>query len=336
MIALGIETSCDETSCAVVSDTGEILSNTISSQIELHAPYGGVVPELASRAHAEQIMIVLEKSLRDADVTLDEIDCIIATQGPGLIGCLLVGLETAKAIAFAKGKPFIPANHIAGHLHSIFIGEDRVDENYFPYLGLVVSGGHSSLVRCDAPGKYKELGQTLDDAAGEVFDKVAQMLELGHPGGPVIDKLADTGNPEAIAFTRPVLHKAGYHFSFSGLKTAVRLYIEKVGFEKIKSDEKMLADLCASFQSAVIDVLLTKSQRALKDEKLGRLAIVGGVACNGHLRREAVRRLNGIDIRIPAPILCTDNAAMISGIGLAMKNFANDWAVNANSNLTLN
>ncbi|MBN1517239.1 tRNA (adenosine(37)-N6)-threonylcarbamoyltransferase complex transferase subunit TsaD [Candidatus Sumerlaeota bacterium] len=338
IIALGVETSCDDTSCAVVREDGEALSNVVSSQTALHAKYGGVVPEIASRAHTERIMPVLDQALDEAGVALEDVDFICATKGPGLIGSLLVGLETAKGLAYAARKPLIPVNHIAGHLHSIFVGEDRAQmERFYPYLGLIVSGGHSSLVRCDAPGSYRELGVTLDDASGEVFDKVAQMLELGHPGGPIIDRLARDGDPHAFKFPRPVLTKAGYNFSFSGLKTAVRLCIEERGLDTILASKQMLADICASFQMAVVDVLLTKAERALKRERLERLAIVGGVACNGCLRQAARERLNGSDIRIPKPLLCTDNAAMVAAIGLARRkqDVAQDWAVNADSNLRL-
>lgn len=339
MIALGIESSCDETACAVVRDDGEILSNVVASQIALHTPYGGVVPEIASRAHLEQLLPVMNAALKAADCELENVDLIAATRGPGLIGCLLVGFETAKALAYASGKRLVPVNHVAAHLHSIFVGDDRVDENFYPYLGLAVSGGHSSLIRCDGPGRLTQLGQTLDDAAGEVFDKVAHLLELGHPGGPRIDELAKTGNPTAIKFTRPVLHKAGFNFSFSGLKTAVRLQVEKQGPALLK-DEQGMADLAASFQAAVVDVLLTKAARALSHERLKRLAIVGGVACNSALRSEAVRRLRGIELRLPPPVMCTDNAAMIAGLGLAIdrlqpdkESAENNWSLNANANL---
>lgn len=334
---LGIESSCDDTSCAVVREDGEVLSNIVSSQNALHAEYGGVVPEIASRAHAERIVPVLEQALSEAGVGLGDIGLIAATQGPGLIGSLLVGLETAKGLAYATNTPLAPVNHLVGHLHSVFIGDadKRVGPEFFPYLGLIVSGGHSSLVRCDAPGRYRQVGQTLDDAAGEVYDKVAQMLDLGHPGGPILDKLAANGDPEANAFPRPLLNRDNCDFSFSGLKTAVRVWLDREGREAIAADKARLADLAASFQAAVVDALIEKSKRALAQESLERLAIVGGVACNRGLRAAAAERLAGVDVRIPAPLICTDNAAMIAAVGIALRDNAPESAMTINATASM-
>jgi len=318
MLCLGIETSCDETSCAVVEDGQRILSNVIASQVSSHAVYGGVVPELASRLHISNIVPILKESLLEAGVNLREIDIIGVTSGPGLIGSLLVGVEFAKALAYALGKPLVPVHHIAAHLYAPFLLEKEnvaaTLEFDYPYLGLVVSGGHSSLVHVHDPLHYEIIGRTLDDAAGEAFDKVAKLLGLGYPGGPVIDKLSSEWNDGYIIFPRPGVKSEDCDLSFSGLKTAVVRYVrEKTKGERpIDPEEKK--HIAASFQIAVIDTLLTKTERAIVMTGAERVAIVGGVACNSGLRDEAMRRLAGITLHIPSPILCTDNAAMVAGL----------------------
>ncbi len=312
MSILGIETSCDETACAVVADGKQVLSNVVASQVKIHSPYGGVVPELASRAHISNIVPVMDEAVKEAGVKLSEITAIAVTIGPGLIGSLLVGLEFAKALCFALDKPLIGVHHLAAHLYSIFLDEDSLE---YPYLGLVVSGGHTSLIIADSPVKYREVGQTLDDAAGEAYDKVAKLLQLGYPGGPIIDKLAKDGNPHRINFPRPHLTSGDFNFSFSGLKTAVVHYVQEQGLEKIKSDPCWLSDLCASFQQAVIDSLLVKTEQAARHFALQRLGITGGVAANRQLRQEALNRFAGWQLRIPPLKYCTDNAAMVAAIG---------------------
>jgi N6-L-threonylcarbamoyladenine synthase len=351
MRILGIESSCDETAAAVVEDGRRVLSNVIASQTAVHRLYQGVVPEIASRCHIEYMLPVIEQALRDAgsDSRGTGIDAIAVTQGPGLIGSLLVGVETAKALAWAWDKPLVPVHHILGHLYSIFCelpegqsrlfelppvedapavtdawvspeGRDRSEPAGpgprfdYPYVGLVVSGGHSSLIRVDAPGRVKRLGETLDDAPGEAYDKVAKCLGLDYPGGPEIDRRAAGGNPNAFDLPRPILRTNGFDFSFSGLKSAViRTIHDFGGLAEIYQHGTALLDLCASFQAATIDVLLDKAGRAMQSEGLTRLAIVGGVACNRGLREASRRRLRNAHVVFPPPILCTDNAAMIAG-----------------------
>ena len=316
MRVLAIETSCDDTGAAVILDGRKILSNIVSSQVPIHQKYGGVVPELASRKHIESIVPIVTEALETAKVTLKEIDGIAVTQGPGLVGSLLVGLSFAKSIGFATGLPFIGVNHVEAHLSAIFLEEKPPR---FPFIGLVVSGGHTSLFRMDGFGKYKRLGQTRDDAAGEAFDKVAKLLGLGYPGGPIIDDLSKTGNPKAIRFPRPVLSKNSFDFSFSGLKTAVHYYLEERrarGEDPLK-DEQRRADIAASFQQAAIEMCAKTALRAAKATGSPRIALVGGVACNGALRA-LMRQLTekeGIALHCPQPGLCTDNAAMIAFAG---------------------
>jgi N6-L-threonylcarbamoyladenine synthase len=425
MLVLGIETSCDETSAAVVRDGRDVLSNIVWSQVALHAPYGGVVPELASRAHVRNVSTVADLALRRAGVGLGEIGLIAATRGPGLVGSLLVGLEFAKSLAFARNVPLVAVHHIAAHLYSPFLRQHpaayaihslaertpasitgstdqpcsisastiknrkseienrksnlqppkskiqntRVPLPRYPYLGLAISGGHTSLTRVEWPGRYRTLGETRDDAVGEAYDKVAKLLGLGYPGGPILDALAREGNPRAIRFPRPLAHEDTLDFSFSGLKTAVLHHVEKVGLETLRCDRARLCDLAASFQAAVIDSLLDKTVIALRREQLDRLAVVGGVACNAGLRQalnalwrgarspqpsalspqpsvlstqysalstphsafriphSAFRRL-----WLPLPALCTDNAAMIAGLGYHLFRTGysdNDLALNA-------
>ncbi len=311
MLVLGIETSCDETAAAVLKDGKELLSNVIFDQIQIHNQYGGVVPEIAGRCHVERIHHVINKSLDDAGVTLKDIDLIAVTRGPGLVGALLVGLNTAKGIAYAADKPLIGVNHLEGHLLAVFLQEDVV----FPFLALGVSGGHTDLYRVDGFGEYKLLGRTRDDAAGECFDKVAKMMGLAYPGGPIIEKLARSGNPQAFKFPRAYLGKESLDFSFSGLKTAVRNLLEK----RSKGEWPKLsdADVAASFQDAVVDVLVKKLLLACEQNDLQRVVVTGGVASNGALREgvKTAAEKNGILSYFPKPIYCTDNAAMIACAG---------------------
>ncbi|NOY39118.1 MAG: tRNA (adenosine(37)-N6)-threonylcarbamoyltransferase complex transferase subunit TsaD [Nitrospirae bacterium] len=309
---LGIDSSCDDTSASVVVDGSLVLSNVVSSQAEIHEKYGGIVPELASRRHIEMIWPVVEEALKLASVRLETLSGIAVCQGPGLIGSLLVGCSFAKAVAYAKGLPLIGVNHLEGHIFSVFLLEQRPA---FPFLSLIVSGGHTSLIRVDAFGSYRELGRTRDDAAGEAYDKVAKLLGLGYPGGPLIDELAEEGDPESIPFPRALI-PGTYDFSFSGLKTAVRNYIEKVSLN-ISSDQSLMQNVCASFQAAVVDVLVKKTEVAVKKEGIKSVTLTGGVAANRQLRaamKEMAERM-GIELYVPPVALCTDNAAMIAAAG---------------------
>ncbi len=307
MLLLAIESSCDETAAAVVQDGRTILSNVISTQEAVHAAYGGVVPEIASRKHLEVITPVLEEALRSASVTLEQIEGIAVTQGPGLAGSLLVGISAAKAIAYARRLPLAGIHHIEGHLFAVFL-EKPVD---FPFIALVVSGGHTHLYRVDGVGSYRTLGQTRDDAAGEAFDKVAKILGLPYPGGSVIDRLASQGDPMSVRLPRPLLRDGSCNFSFSGLKTAVLQY---VGKNPDTSEGKPLSDLCASFQAAVCEVLVEKTRAAILDTGVMRLVVAGGVACNSGLRSamNVMAAETGVALSFPSPILCTDNGAMIA------------------------
>lgn len=315
-LIFALETSCDETAAAVVERGVRARSNAVASQVAIHAPHGGVVPDLAARHHLENLMPVIEEAQRAAGAGIAECDAVAVTCGPGLIGCLLLGVETAKTLAMVHGKPLVAVNHLAAHLYSPLMEDPKrtliggADFDY-PYLGLLVSGGHSELVICHEPARWEPLGQTLDDAAGEAYDKVAKLLGLGYPGGPVIDRRAAHGDPRAFDFPRPMLNRDGFNFSFSGLKTAVRLTVE---IELSPDREPRVDDLCASFQAAVIDVLLGKAERALRRHRLARFALCGGVAANRGLRAETERRLAGAQIAIPPMSLCTDNAAMIGGL----------------------
>jgi N6-L-threonylcarbamoyladenine synthase len=306
MLVLCIETSCDETAAAVIRDGRQILSNVVASQVDVHARYGGVVPELASRKHVEALPIVIEQALEEANVTLADIEGFGVTRGPGLIGALLVGISTAKALAWSLGKPLAAVHHMEGHILAPFL-ETGLD---FPFLALAVSGGHTHLYRVDGIGRYRILGQTLDDAAGEAYDKVAKLLGLGYPGGAVIDRLAGQGNPAAIAFPRPMLHKGGNDFSFSGIKTAV---LQEVGSTVSDLPPERLADLSASFQAAMVDVLTAKTVNAAKAEGLQQIVVAGGVACNRGLRRRFadLAAAHRLDVCFPSPSLCGDNAAML-------------------------
>ena len=304
---LGIESSCDETAASVVKNGREVLSNVISSQIDLHTLYGGVVPEIASRKHIERINQVIEEALTTANMTLDDLDAIGVTYGPGLVGALLVGVAEAKVISYAKKLPLVGVHHIEGHISANYIENLNLEP---PFVCLVVSGGHTHLVVVRDYGKYEILGRTRDDAAGEAFDKVARAIGLGYPGGPKIDKISKEGNSEAIAFPRPKFEDSPYDFSFSGLKSAVLNYLNGC---QMKGIEINRADVAASFQKAVCDVLVEHAMIAVKESGLNRFAIAGGVASNSALRAafEKACAERQIEFYHPSPIFCTDNAAMI-------------------------
>ncbi len=304
---LAIESSCDETAAAVVVNGRDVRSNVISSQIPLHTLYGGVVPEIASRKHIEKINLVIEQALSDAGMTLAEIDAIGVTYGPGLIGALLVGVAEAKAISYAAKIPLVGVHHIEGHISANYIENKDLEP---PFLCLVVSGGHTHLVRVCDYGRYEILGRTRDDAAGEAFDKVARAIGLGYPGGPKIEKIAKEGNPEAIAFPRAKVSGGAYDFSFSGLKSAVLNYLNGCRMKNLPICE---ADVAASFQQSVTDVLVEHAMRAVEEYGMDKFAIAGGVAANGTIRSamKAACEKKGVRFYHPSPILCTDNAAMI-------------------------
>lgn len=332
-LILAIESSCDETAASVVKNGRCVLSNIISSQIAIHTLYGGVVPEIASRKHIEKINQVVEAALKEADVTLDDIDAIGVTYGPGLVGALLVGVAEAKAIAYAKKKPLVGVHHVEGHVSANYIEHPDLEP---PFLCEIISGGHTHLVIVKDYGSFEILGRTRDDAAGEAFDKVARAIGLGYPGGPKIDKLAKEGNPHAIDFPRAHMEDAPYDFSFSGVKSAVLNHLNKC---RMTGEPIVEADIAASFQQAVVDVLVDNAIRAAKDYHMDRLAIAGGVASNGALRAamEAACEKEGIRFYRPSPIFCTDNAAMI---GVAayyeyQKGTRHGWDLNAVPNLKL-
>lgn len=307
ILILGIESSCDETAAAVVKNGREVLSNIISSQIRLHELYGGVVPEIASRKHVEKINPVIEEALKEAGVTLDDIDAIGVTYGPGLVGALLVGVAEAKAISYARKIPLVGVHHIEGHVSANYIENKDLEP---PFLCLIVSGGHTHLVVVKDYGEFEILGRTQDDAAGEAFDKVARAIGLGYPGGPKIDRLSKEGNPEAISFPRAKIEDHPYDFSFSGVKSAVLNYLNKARMQGEKICE---ADVAASFQKAVVDVLVEHAMLAAREQGMKKLALAGGVASNGTLRAamEKACEENGIAFYRPSPVFCTDNAAMI-------------------------
>ena len=310
MNILGIESSCDETAAAVVESGKRILSNIIVSQIRDHAVFGGVVPEIASRKHIETILPVIKAALHDAGLSIGDVDGIAVTRGPGLVGSLLVGLSTAKAVALAGNIPLIGVNHIEGHLTAILLERDIK----FPYIGLIVSGGHTSLYLVRGIGDYELLGRTVDDAAGEALDKVAKVLGLGYPGGAEIDRRSKRGRRDAVEFPRGLLDRDDFNFSFSGMKTAASQYIKKQFPERLPS---MVDDIAASFQEAVVDVLVGKSMKAAAVHCVNSLVISGGVACNSRLREVAASegQRRGIEVFFPSPLLCTDNAAMIAALG---------------------
>ena len=330
---LAIESSCDETAAAVIHNGREVRSNVISSQIELHKLYGGVVPEIASRKHIEKINQVIEEALNEANVTLDDIDAIGVTYGPGLVGALLVGVAEAKAIAYAKNLPLVGVHHIEGHISANYIENPDLEP---PFVCLIVSGGHTHLVIVKDYGEFEIIGRTRDDAAGEAFDKVARAVGLGYPGGPKVDKAAKEGNPHAMEFPRAKVADSPYDFSFSGLKSAVLNYINHA---KMTGEEIYVPDLVASFQNAVVDVLVSRAITAAKEYGYKKLAIAGGVASNSALRaamKEACDK-NGITFYHPSPIFCTDNAAMIGAAAYYeyKKGNRSGWDLNAVPNLKL-
>lgn len=307
MLLLCLESSCDETSAAVVRDGRRVLSNIIASQVDVHARFGGVVPELASRKHLEALPVVIDSALNDAGVGIDQIEGIAVTRGPGLVGALLVGLAAGKALAYARQRPWVGVHHIEGHALAIQLER----EVPYPFVSLIVSGGHTHLYRVDGVGRYRTLGRTLDDAAGEAYDKVAKLLGLGYPGGAIVDRLAAQGDDQAIVFPRPLLHQDNLDFSFSGIKTAVLNYVNR---QSSPITGQHLHDLAAGFQRAAVEVLTAKSLKALEQTGLQRLVVAGGVACNKGLRKvlqeAAVER--GYEVHFPSPLLCTDNAAMLA------------------------
>ncbi|MDI3534776.1 MAG: tRNA N6-adenosine threonylcarbamoyltransferase [Thermosediminibacterales bacterium] len=330
---LAVETSCDETSAAVVEDGRRVLSNIISSQIDLHKKFGGVVPELASRKHIESIIPVIHEALEQAEITFDDIQAIGVTIGPGLVGALLVGLSAAKALAYVRKLPLIGVNHIEGHIYANFLEHPELNP---PFLALVVSGGHTELVYVKDYGRYELLGRTRDDAAGEAFDKTARALGLGYPGGPIIDELAKKGNADKIDFPRAYLENDSYDFSFSGVKTAVLNYINQ---KKQRGEKIDIHDVAASFQKAVVEVLVDKTIRAADDKKINTIVMAGGVAVNSALRVMMGNRAKeaGIKLYYPSPVYCTDNAAMIASAAYYqfLRGGQSDLYLNASASLKL-
>jgi N6-L-threonylcarbamoyladenine synthase len=318
-IILGIDTSCDDTAAAVVENGTKVLSNIVSNQTEIHKKYGGIVPELASRRHIEMIWPVVDESLKSAGIKLDDLSGVAVCHGPGLIGSLLVGCSFTKALCYSKGIPLLAVNHLEGHIFSSFLEESRPS---FPFLALIVSGGHTCLYRVDGFGIYRELGRTRDDAAGEAYDKVSKLLGLGYPGGPIIEKLAQDGNPKAIDFPRAYLPES-FDFSFSGLKTAVLNFVKRNELSVMGKDishithDALLKDIAASFQASIIDVLVRKTELVIKKECVKRTVLTGGVAANRELRKrmEEMGDEKEAEIFIPSISLCTDNAAMIASAG---------------------
>jgi len=319
MRVLGIESSCDETAAALVTDRGEVLADVVASQIATHGPYGGIVPELASRAHIRAIIPVIHEALSNIPGGLSSVDAIAVTQGPGLVGSLLVGVQVAKALAWSLEKPLVGINHLDGHLFAVYLqrpGEpEPMSVPTMPYVGLLVSGGHTALYRVEGFSDIALLSQTRDDAAGEAFDKAAKLLGLGYPGGPIIDELAAGGQADAFAFPLPMASRKTLDFSFSGLKTALARHVQQTG---VPNDDQALGDLCASFQSVIVESLVRKSVLACRREGIDQLVITGGVAANRGLRARAKLACNenGITLFVPPPISCTDNAAMIAMAGV--------------------
>jgi N6-L-threonylcarbamoyladenine synthase len=330
---LAIETSCDETSAAVVRNGRHVLSNVISTQIDIHKKFGGVVPEVASRKHLENVNIIVQEAMQQAGMKLEEIDAVAVTSGPGLVGALLIGLTTAKALAYSINKPLIGVNHIEGHIAANYIQHKELQP---PFVCLVASGGHSHIVKVADYDSFVILGKTRDDAAGEAFDKIARALGLGYPGGPLIDKLSAEGNPAAIGFPRVFLEEGSYDFSFSGLKSAALNYLNSM---KMKEEKINVADVAASFQAAVVEVLAEKLVRAAAEHNSKYAVLAGGVAANSKLREELQRLGNqrGIEVLYPSPILCTDNAAMIGSAAYFrfIKGTSSDMTLNARPNLTI-
>ncbi len=367
---LGIESSCDETAVALVARDGRVHASLVASQVDLHARFGGVVPEVAARMHIQACLPLVEEALSAAAADWDEIESVAVTHGPGLIGCLLVGLETAKALAWLKGRPLVAVHHLAAHLHAIHLtptagahrlmeqGYDlpalplapvdapapedlRVAQPAYPYIGLIVSGGHTSLVRAEAPDRIRTLSQTRDDAVGEAYDKVARVAGLGYPGGPIVDRLAQEGDPAAFPFTPPMMRRDRPDFSFSGLKTQAGRVVERLRAEHGgEIPEPMMRDLCAGFQRAAVEALLGKALDALRANEVSDLVVTGGVACNRGLRaraRELTAERRDLRVWFPHPSLCTDNAAMIAGLAwrLAPLAPADALALNAAASLPL-
>lgn len=310
MLVLGLESSCDETAAAVVADGTRVLSDVVASQDDVHRPYGGVVPELASRAHVVNVVPVLDEALGRAGVTLADLDGIAVTHGPGLVGALLVAVQLGKALAWARGLPLVGVHHLEGHLSAIYLEPTAPP---LPHLALIVSGGHTSLVRVEDHGVVAELGRTRDDAAGEAFDKGAKLLGLGYPGGAVVDRLAAQGDPRAVAMPRSMTSRDNHDFSFSGLKTALLHHVRAHGVPEGQG----LADLCASYQASIVEVLVRKTRRLARHEGLAHVQICGGVAANRGLRTAmiAAGAEDGFEVYVPPPARCTDNAAMIAAAG---------------------
>lgn len=337
MLVLGIETSCDETAAAIVRDGREIVSSVIASQIETHKRFGGVVPELASREHLDKIVPIVEEAFERANTQPVEIDGIAVTVGPGLVGSLLVGVSYAKAMAFALQKPLVGVNHIEGHVYSVAFENPAVE---YPALALIVSGGHSNLFFVPTPGKYKVLARTRDDAAGEAFDKVAKMLGLGYPGGPIIERLAREGNPRSVKFSLPRMGDGSADFSFSGLKTAVTKHVRESGLQPVRNGgepSQAIKDLAASFQNVVVRSLVETTERVAEDYPPKTLIVAGGVACNGALReasRQAANRLR-VPVYFPSPHLSTDNAAMIAAAGTVKLQAGERAGFDLNADVTL-
>jgi N6-L-threonylcarbamoyladenine synthase len=337
MLVLGIETSCDETAAALVRDGREMLSSVIASQIKTHEKFGGVVPELASREHLDKIVLVVEEAFERAGLPQDEIDGIAVTAGPGLVGSLLVGVSYAKAMAFALEKPLVGVNHIEGHIYSVAFENPPVE---YPALALIVSGGHTNIFEVPLPGKYRVVARTRDDAAGEAFDKVAKMLGLGYPGGPVIERLAREGNQKAVRFSVPRMGDGRPDFSFSGLKTAVSKYVRETGIRALVEDEspsQEIKDLAASFQYVVVRSLTGTMERLALDYRPKTLIVAGGVACNGALRdasRVVAERLN-VPVYFPSTHLSTDNAAMIAAAGTVKLQAGERAGLDLNADVTL-
>src|SRR5918995_799997 len=337
MLVLGIETSCDETAATVVRDGREIVSSVISSQVPIHKRFGGVVPELASREHLDKIVPVVNEAFERAGVSASAIDGIAVTVGPGLVGSLLVGVSYAKAMAYALKKPFVGVNHIEGHIYSVAFENPPIE---YPAEALIVSGGHTNIFFIPEPGKYKVLSRTRDDAAGEAFDKVAKLLGLGYPGGPIIERLAREGDPNAVAFSIPRMGDGLPDFSFSGLKTAVTKHVRESGLQPMENGgepSQQIKDLAASFQHVVVRSLVRTLERLAEEHYPKTLIVAGGVACNGKLREvcvEAARRL-GLPVYFPSPHLSTDNAAMIAAAGTVKLQAGERAGFDLNADVTL-
>lgn len=361
---LGIETSCDETACALVDAQGRIAANEVASQVDLHAQFGGVVPEVASRCHVEVCLPLIETMIERSGIGWDEVSGVAVTWGPGLIGCLLMGLETAKALAWSKNKPLYAVHHLDAHLFAPYLTPNLENaahllvedgkENFvlpngddassrtpeYPHVGLIVSGGHTALVWVRGPGRTELIAQTLDDAVGEAYDKVARVMELGYPGGPVVDRLAAKGDPKRFEFTRPLMKSGRPGFSFSGLKSALARKVEAVtdgnGNSQLGPESPLVWDLCAGFQAAAVDVLVSKSIREAADRESRDLVVAGGVACNSGLRRAMTEAgVSGIRVWFPHPSLCTDNAAMIAGLAWHLEPLDAEAALELNPQASL-